>query len=40
MPLVKSFVEIYKGRIELESRTKDENPADHGTEVHVYLKSA
>jgi CheY-like chemotaxis protein len=40
MPLMKKFVELYGGSVEVKSRTKDEYPDDHGTEFIIQLKTA
>jgi len=40
MPIVKSFVELNKGRISVNSRTKSEYPNHHGTEVVLSFKNA
>ena len=40
LPIVKSYVEAIGGRIEIESRTRDEDPIHHGTTVHLSLKRA
>lgn len=39
MPVVKKFVEYYGGRIEIESRTIEEFPNDHGTSITIILRS-
>jgi signal transduction histidine kinase len=38
--VVKSFVNLFGGTIELLSRSEEEFPDDHGTTVTLYLKSA
>jgi signal transduction histidine kinase len=38
--VVKSFVNLFGGTIELSSRSEEEFPDDHGTMVTLYLKSA
>jgi Signal transduction histidine kinase len=38
--VVKSFVELFGGTIELSSRCEDEFPDDHGTTVSLHVKSA
>jgi signal transduction histidine kinase len=38
MPIVKSFVEKYGGRIQVESTSAEINPSEHGTTFHLYLK--
>lgn len=38
MPIVKSFVEKYGGRIQVESTSAEINPSAHGTTFHLYLK--
>jgi signal transduction histidine kinase len=40
MPIVKSFVEKYGGRIQVESISAEINPSEHGTTFHLYLKKA
>lgn len=40
MPLVRRCVTLYGGRIDVESRSQDSHPEDHGTEFHVRLKRA
>ncbi len=40
MPIVKSFVEKYGGRIQVESTSAEINPSAHGTTFHLYLKKA
>ncbi|WP_176736998.1 ATP-binding protein [Oligoflexus tunisiensis] len=40
MPIVKSFVEKYGGRIQVESTSAEINPSEHGTTFHLYLKKA
>jgi len=40
MPIVKSFVEKYSGRIQVESTSAEINPSKHGTSFHLYLKKA
>ena len=37
---VKSFVDLFGGRIEVASRAEADHPADHGTTVSVRLKAA
>jgi signal transduction histidine kinase len=36
---VKHFVELFGGRLAINSRAEDEHPDDHGTSVDVHLKS-
>lgn len=38
MPIVKKFVNLYGGRIEIFSKEQTESQEHHGTEVKVYLK--
>ncbi|MBF0288036.1 MAG: hybrid sensor histidine kinase/response regulator [SAR324 cluster bacterium] len=38
MPLVKKFINLYGGQIELSSREKKEAEKNHGTEVKIILK--
>jgi signal transduction histidine kinase len=40
MPIVKSFVEKYGGRIQVESTSAEINPSAHGTTFHLYLNKA
>jgi len=40
MPLVKKFVEFYGGWMELNSKEAQEDGAEHGTEIRVYLPLA
>lgn len=40
MPIVKSFVEKYGGKIQVESTSAEINPSEHGTTFHLYLKSS
>jgi signal transduction histidine kinase len=40
MPIVKSFVEKYGGRIQVESTSAEINPSEHGTTFHLYLRKA
>jgi signal transduction histidine kinase len=40
LPVVKKFVELYGGRIEIASRAAEEDADDHGTTVTVFLKRA
>ncbi len=40
MPLVQKSVQRFGGSIELESRTKSDHPAGHGTLVSVRLHKA
>ena len=40
MPLVKSYIEKYGGKIEVKSKTIDESPDDHGTAIFLTLKRA
>ncbi|OFZ38060.1 MAG: hypothetical protein A2504_13630 [Bdellovibrionales bacterium RIFOXYD12_FULL_39_22] len=40
MPLVKTYIERYGGSIEIKSKTIDEFPDSHGTEVILKLKRA
>ncbi len=40
MPIVKSFVEKYGGRIQVESTSAEINPSAHGTTFHLYLQKA
>ena len=37
MPLVKSYVELLNGEIEVESVTKADNPIRHGTTIRITL---
>jgi signal transduction histidine kinase len=39
MPLVKKFIDIYGGSIEVESVDTDEDPDNSGTTVAIRLKS-
>ncbi|MCK5074524.1 MAG: HAMP domain-containing histidine kinase [Bacteriovoracaceae bacterium] len=38
VPLVKSYMEMYGGRVEVESKDIDKYPDNHGTTFHLYLK--
>jgi signal transduction histidine kinase len=38
--VVKNFVELFGGAIELSSRSEDDFPDDHGTTVSLHMKSA
>ena len=40
MPLVKKYVDLYGGRIDIESRAEQDSPDSHGTAVHLYLRKA
>jgi CheY-like chemotaxis protein/two-component sensor histidine kinase len=40
MPLVKKFIKIYNGEIEIISREEKDSESDHGTEVLISLPSA
>lgn len=40
MPLVKSYVNKFGGDIEIESRSEQDDPQDHGTTIHIRLKAA
>jgi signal transduction histidine kinase len=40
MLTVKSFVDMFGGRIEVSSKTIDDSPTDHGTTVSVILRKA
>lgn len=40
LPLVKTYVDLYQGRIEVNSKVKEENSTDHGTSFKISLKSA
>ncbi len=40
IPLMKKFVELYGGSVDVKSKPKDENPDDHGTEFIIQLKTA
>jgi len=40
MPLMHRFVQTFGGRVEVESRTIEESPLDHGTEFRVWLNRA
>jgi signal transduction histidine kinase len=40
MLTVKSFIDLFGGRIEVVSRSQDTHPGDHGTTVSVFLKNA
>lgn len=37
MPLIKSFVDFYGGKIEIESRDIQEYPREHGTKISLYF---
>ena len=39
MPLLKSYLEKMNGRVEIESKTADENTKDHGTRVTIFIPS-
>jgi signal transduction histidine kinase len=39
LPVVKSFMEMFNGRIEIESKAENEFPENHGTSVHLYCKA-
>jgi signal transduction histidine kinase len=38
MPLMKVFVEKFEGKIEIDGRTEEKYPNDHGTTIKIYLK--
>jgi signal transduction histidine kinase len=38
--VVKNFIELFGGTIELSSRSEDDFPDDHGTTVNLHLRSA
>lgn len=40
LPIVKSYIELLGGRIEIQSRSREEEPSQHGTTVHIYLPRA
>ncbi len=40
MPLMIRFVHAFGGRVDVESRTTEESPLDHGTEFRVWLNRA
>lgn len=40
MPLVKKFVEHYNGSVSIKTKTKDESPEGHGTEIIITLEKA
>jgi signal transduction histidine kinase len=40
MRTVKYFVELFGGQLEVESRSEDEHPDQHGTTVRVRLRAA
>ena len=40
MPLVKSFMDLYGGTIEIESREKVKGEEAHGTTFHLYFQEA
>ena len=40
MPLMKKFVELYGGSVQVKSKPKDQNNEDHGTEFIIRLKTA
>jgi two-component system, sensor histidine kinase and response regulator len=40
MPLMRKFVTLFGGRVEVETRDQAANPADHGTTFNVWLKVA
>lgn len=40
MPIMKSYVEKCLGRVEVESKTIDHFPMDHGTCFRIFLKIA
>ncbi len=37
MPLMNVFVNMYGGKIEILSKTKQEFPTGHGTTIRIYL---
>jgi signal transduction histidine kinase len=39
MPLVKFYMDLYGGSVEVASKTKDKSPTDHGTTVSIILSS-
>ncbi|MDH4225970.1 MAG: HAMP domain-containing histidine kinase, partial [Deltaproteobacteria bacterium] len=40
MPLVKKYVDVYQGEIQVESRAQEDFPQDHGTRICLSLKPA
>ncbi|MBF0363619.1 MAG: HAMP domain-containing histidine kinase [Oligoflexia bacterium] len=40
MPLVKNFIDLYKGQISVESKDIEQFPDNHGSIIHLYLKKA
>ena len=40
MPIVKSYMDLYEGRIEVLSKVKDETTEDSGTTFNLYFKIA
>ena len=40
MPIVKSYMDLYEGRIEVLSKVKSENTEDSGTTFNLYFKIA
>jgi len=40
LPVVKSFMELFNGRIQIESRTIEDSAADHGTTVRLFCQNA
>ena len=39
MPLVKTYMDLYEGKIEVSSKEKDKNPHDHGTTFTLTFKN-
>ncbi|MBU3914263.1 hybrid sensor histidine kinase/response regulator [bacterium] len=39
MPLVKKFVAVYGGEIEVKSKSRAQYPNEHGTEILIFLKA-
>ena len=39
MPLVKKYVDLYGGKIEVKSRAKEDHPKDHGTTISLFFLS-
>jgi signal transduction histidine kinase len=39
LAVVKSFIELFEGRIEIESRTRDDSAQGHGTTVRLFCRS-
>lgn len=40
MPLLKKFMDVFEGKISINSRCISEHPDDHGTEIELIFKSA